>query len=172
MAHRFEFVLAAITLLLGRVFLATCTDMPEHVGQEQCDGAEIVGNSAAKEEGSPRASRSETLLYLDTENPASCTGNITTWTFCYYYTDPGGDPDGASRSRTERTRSQSSKSSRGNSNMQPAEDSRSIVLAIYRQTATNDRSRSRSTPTRSRSRSQSYERVDILPYYTTTLPGT
>ena len=45
--------------------------------QEQCG---FIGNS---DETAGTASRAQ-MFYLDTTNPANCTGNITSWRVCYY----------------------------------------------------------------------------------------
>ena len=49
--------------------------------QEQCGS---IGNS--DETAGRTASRAQ-MFYLDTANPASCTGNITSWRVCYYGPD-------------------------------------------------------------------------------------
>jgi hypothetical protein len=50
--------------------------------QEQC-GSRTIGNS---DETAATASRAQ-MFYLDTANPAPCTGNITSWRVCYYGSD-------------------------------------------------------------------------------------
>ena len=114
----YGFILAAVTLLHGRVFLQAAG-----AGQ-MCDSANalVVGNNATREANAERVDISKTTLYLDIDNPAPCTGNITSWTICYYNNIGGGH---GSRRRRSRSR-------RSNSNMTPQEDSRSILFAIYR----------------------------------------
>ena len=157
----YGFVLAAITLLLGRVYLATCTDMPTDAGQV-CDSADtvVVGNNATRETNAERAVISRTTLYLDIDNPAPCTGNITSWTICYY-NNLGGDPGG--RRRRSRSR-RSDTSGMQNNNMTPQEDSRSILFAIYSQ-RTQGRSENEDS---SRLR---YEQVSNTYEFTVTAPG-
>ena len=43
-----------------------------------------VGNDNANMEAAPSRDR---YLYLDTEHPATCSGNVTSWTVCYYRPD-------------------------------------------------------------------------------------
>ena len=50
--------------------------------QEGCIG--FIGSSDAERAATP--SRAQ-MLYLNTANPAPCTGNITSWTVCYYGPD-------------------------------------------------------------------------------------
>ena len=52
--------------------------------QEQCGS---IGNS---DETAVTASRAQ-LFYLDTANPANCTGNVTSWRVCYYGPDSVND---------------------------------------------------------------------------------
>ena len=51
--------------------------------QEQCHECGSIGNS---DETAGTASRAQ-MFYLDTANPASCTGNVTSWRVCYYGPD-------------------------------------------------------------------------------------
>ena len=50
--------------------------------QEQC-GSNSIGNS---NETAGTASRAQ-MFYLNTANPAPCTGNVTSWRVCYYGPD-------------------------------------------------------------------------------------
>ena len=54
-----------------------------HLSSAQQQSSGSIGNS---DETAGTASRAQ-LFYLDTANPATCTGNVTSWRVCYYGPD-------------------------------------------------------------------------------------